>query len=170
MSFTPSQVWKCRRCGATNAASKGKCVDCGLGYVSPDRPIHILNAPITMRPHKSKKCKRSDGYDSQLEADWAVVLAQRHGNAWRHHGVILRLPVKDENGKLRFDNYTPDFVSWDTASDVEPGWQITVWECKGNHRFRRAGVERFKRFAEQTPWARFVLVERENGQWKETVI
>ena len=96
-------------------------------------------------------------YDSKWEASWAQRLAgdQRCGllAGWRYHPGSFRLG----SGK----RYSPDFVSWDVDQ------RVTFWEVKGYHRNLRASLVALAWFARETPWARVVLVTREQGQWQE---
>ena len=99
-------------------------------------------------------------YKSKWEAAWAIRLALDQRACliagWRYEPASFRLG----NGK----RYRPDFITWDADKHV------TFYEVKGHHKNIRAALVALSWFARETPWARVVLVTRENGQWVETVV
>ena len=99
-------------------------------------------------------------YRSKLEETFAyrLVLEKRTGiiaNYW-YEPLNLRLP-----GKKNF--YKPDFL-------VLAGNGLTFYEIKGRNKSDDRSLVKIKTAAGITPWAKFVLVKRINGQWHETVI
>jgi hypothetical protein len=70
----------------------------------------------------------------------------------------VRLLIADTSPGVTRAYYTPDFASWG-GKDV-----LTFWEIKGH--WREAARLRIKVAAERHPWAQFIAVKREGGQWQ----
>lgn len=92
---------------------------------------------------------------NKLEKAWLAVLRERGADWIGIEPFGLKLAAQ----RCR---YHPDFV-------VLKDGQLTAFETKGPHFFDDAKVK-LKVAAHEYPFIRFVLVTRENGQWKETVI
>ena len=100
-----------------------------------------------------------DGFDSQLERDFACELHAR-GVEFRPHGLTFNLP-----GGV---TYTPDFIEWPYTPLVSG---IVVYEVKGNLKQKNArdSRTRFKLAAGLYPCFRWMWVTRErSGRWVET--
>lgn len=100
-------------------------------------------------------------YKSKLEQDYAqrLELMKKAGVIldWRYEPFILILPGPR-------NRYKPDFL-------LEfPDRRIEIHETKGYSRNIRAGIIKLKTAAGLNRWARFALVEREDGQWTERTI
>lgn len=104
-------------------------------------------------------------YKSKLEAAWAEHLKlKEHGKfitGWQYEPHNIRLP-----GKKNF--YKPDFLEY--TEGVIMGWGLVYYEVKGRNMSDDRSLVKMKTAAGLTPWAKFILVKRINGQWKETVI
>ena len=119
----------------------------------PDLPIRGLDDKPS-----AKSLKRSDGYRSQLEADYAAKLEQsrRDGviTSWKYESIRFRLVDK------RIDQvwYKPDFRI------TYPGGYVVHDEVKGF--MREAARLRLLMAVEQYPEERFRLVTRKGGVWQ----
>lgn len=110
------------------------------------------------------KKKRDDGYDSQLEADYAQHLAALKLAGKIEDFVYHPFRMKIAGGAY----YTPDFiviakpdVAWDQGYS-----QIEIHECKGF--WRESAAVRVKVAADKFPWFRFRIVSwaRKTDPWK----
>lgn len=63
--------------------------------------------------------------------------------------------------------YKPDFFVWPTP--VIRSCQPLAIEVKGPHAFR-GGFENLKMAAHQYPWIKWILVWKENDEWREQVV
>jgi len=97
---------------------------------------------------------RSDGFRSQLEADYAVQLTLR-GFKWRYEPFTLHLP-----GGV---DYTPDFIAW--VGEHAP----RLIECKGSKKMKNArdSLTRYKIASGLLPCFYWVWVEYADGEWQE---
>lgn len=113
--------------------------------------------PIAYRDQPERLLNVSDGFDSQLERDFALELGARAGWTVRPHGWTFHLP-----GGV---DYTPDFIAWDGCRN----WSATVYEVKGAHvKNTRESRAKFKIAAGLYPWLTFVWVTRtSDGKWIE---
>lgn len=104
---------------------------------------------------KSSKPKRADGFDSDLERDYALELTAR-GLRWHYHGLTLNLG----SGLT----YTPDFDYFDPR-----GFTVVI-EVKGSRRMKNArdSLTRWKVAAAMYPQHHWLWVERfDDGRWNE---
>jgi len=126
---------------------------------------------VTYRIKRERLLKQSDldGFDSQLERDFAAELSARQGWTVRHHGWTFHLP-----GGV---DYTPDFIAWHTP---ETRFQsltlvgcrtVRVYEVKGAHvKNTRDSRTRFRLAAGLYPACEFYWVTRTSGgKWVEKV-
>lgn len=138
----------------TNYGPMDLAVDNKTGRAKAMKPAagHAVPAKVSAAAPAS-----SPRYRSKLEAAFACKLELgRRAFAlvrWWHEPFSLRLAAKTF--------YRPDFL-------VQSGETLTIYEVKG---FRRDdAMVKLKVAARLFPCFRFVLVEREKGQWIETAI
>jgi hypothetical protein len=104
---------------------------------------------------KSNKPKRADGFDSDLERDYALELTAR-GLLWHYHTLTLNLG----SGLT----YTPDF------DYLDPRGFTVIIEVKGSRRMKNArdSLTRWKVAAAMYPQHHWLWVERfDDGRWDE---
>lgn len=105
-------------------------------------------------PKRSKPGGRADG-PNQTERQYAekfLVLGSNVGFAFE--AITIRLDA--------MTTYTPDW--FELTTDV-----VTIHEVKGQHRFKRAGREKFKRARHEIPRYRWVWGELKDGVWRREV-
>jgi hypothetical protein len=100
-------------------------------------------------------------YRSQLEEDYAqrLDLLKKAGviKDWKYEPFILILPGEK-------NRYKPDFL-------LEfPDRHVEIHETKGFSRNIREGMTKVKTAAGLNRWARFALVQREDGKWSVRTI
>lgn len=119
----------------------------------------LLEKHAAYRVKADQPVKATDGYDSQLERDYAAELIAR-GLGYVAHPFTVHLP-----GGV---DYTPDFITWEYSA----GMVISLIECKGSMRQRNArdSWTRFRIAAGLFPCFRWTWVQRGRGQWSEKVI
>ena len=116
-----------------------------LGVTPGPATNHILIATVKQSTDEQKLNK--------LERAWLAVMRQRN---------YAEIGIQSITLKIGNDTrYTPDF------SAVVDG-VFTFFETKGF--FRDDAKVKIKVTARQFRWARFVLVEKTKGQWKEAEI
>ena len=115
-------------------------------------------ANVLFHPYRRKHDPVPRGYASKLESHYA-----QHLETLKYIGEIVDFwyePVKLRLADSTF--YTPDFL-------VEVEHRVLEFrECKGW--MRDDANVKLKVAAALVPWARFVLVRREKGQWVENGI
>lgn len=96
---------------------------------------------------------------NKLEAEWLSVLEKEFPNYPRPRPQAKRYRLG--NGIW----YKPDFTasSWPAQYGTA---KETAWEVKGPHAFR-GGLENLKVAASLYPEVRWILVWKENGNWKQ---
>jgi len=124
-----------------------------IGHSKTGRTPRAKLPATNLAPSPSK-------YRSKLEETFAyrLVLEKRTGiilDYW-YEPANLRLP-----GEKNF--YKPDFL-------VLTAGGLTFYEVKGRNMSDDASLVKIKTAAGLTPWAKFVLVKRINGQWDERMI
>ncbi len=130
-----------------------------------------LTEQATCRVKTERAPKLADGFDSQLERDYADELIGL-GYTVMRAGWTFHLP-----GGV---DYTPDFVAWmspsvgyQTGLRLIGNCKIAVYEVKGNLKQKNArdSRTRFKIAAGLYPCFTFVWVTRNAaGQWIETEV
>lgn len=106
----------------------------------------------TIRVKADLKPARSDGFRSQLEADYAAELTAQ-GFKWLYEPFTIHLP-----GGV---DYTPDFIAWSSNG------QTQMIECKGHKKMKNArdSRTRFKIAAGLYPCFEWWWVERDAIGW-----
>lgn len=99
-------------------------------------------------------------YRSKLERAFAehLVYLRIAGllTAWSYEPLNLRLP-----GKKNF--YKPDFL-------VQDSHGLTFYEVKGRNKSDERSLVKIKTAAGLNPWARFIWVTQQKGEWIERII
>ena len=133
-------------------AVAGKFVSRG---VKAQAAVHaLLNQPV----------KRTSQHRSKLEAAWAQKLeydrrdldSQGRRCHIQYEPCNFRLP-----GKRNF--WKPDFLVWFNHC-------LVFYEIKGRNKSDARSLVKMKTAAGLNPWAKFVLVHRINGEWREREI
>lgn len=106
----------------------------------------------TKRERIQKAGDLQNGYDSLLEAEFDSYLS------WSSIAHVLHPFTFILPGGVK---YTPDFISW--MPDDRP----IIYECKGDKRQKNArdSYTRFRIAAGLNLWARFIWVEKHDGEW-----
>lgn len=144
----------------------------GLGYVETKPGIWYRCAepsiknlePVTgkgiLTPKPAKRIRQSSKpLLNKLEAEWYEVLKLRF-RITAMQAIRFRLG----NGIW----YKPDFMAWPVGLESQDS-RMRAFEVKGPHAFR-GGMENLKVAANQYRQIVWVLVWKEQGQWKEQIV
>jgi hypothetical protein len=112
----------------------------------------------------------SSPYRSKLEAAYAqkLELETKAGaiTGWRYEPIRFTLAART--------SYRPDFMImreiYRQLQLETVQFEVTFVEVKGYHKNRRDSLTHLKVAAAMFPCFRFILVEREDGQWQERTI
>lgn len=132
-------------------------------HVAENPEANVLVAGI----ERNLNIKRAEPKKRELmngtETIWHAELLRRYpmDGGW----TVLCQAITIRLGDLL--NYRPDFA---IIAPPASGWPITFYETKAPHRFATAGLTKVKAAAALCPWARFVFVMRDRGQWLEREI
>lgn len=111
----------------------------------------VATAPLPRAQVVFRKCSDEDGLN-KTERGFLAILRLTH--------PLTHLGIQSITLKLGDDcRYTPDFWT------IGPNGEMTFWEVKGF--FRDDAKVKIKVAARLFRWARFVIVTKQEGQFKE---
>jgi hypothetical protein len=108
-----------------------------------------VSVPSPLAPYRSKLEKSWAGYLDGMKALGVI-------DGWHYEPANFRLP-----GTKNF--YREDFIVW-------KGRSVTFYQVKGRNKSDDASLVKLKTAAAMHPWATWIQVKRENGQWEERVM